>query len=82
MPSVLEMVMQSTRLALLPAFITQRYLANGELSRILPKYQGQQWSFYMVHRFQREKSVHISRSYQLIKYYFSNTCTHTLNICN
>lgn len=71
LPSVLEFILQGMGIALLPEFVVQSALARNELVRVLPKYQGQQWPFYMVHRFQGEKPIHITRFYQLVKHYFS-----------
>ena len=57
-------------IALLPEFVVQSALAKSELVRALPKYQGKQWPFYMVHRFHGEKPIHITRFYHLVKHYF------------
>jgi len=70
LPSTLEMVLHDMGVALLPEFVIQSDLANGRLVRALPEYQGQQWPFYMVHRFQSEKPIHITRFYQLVKHFF------------
>jgi DNA-binding transcriptional LysR family regulator len=69
--SVLEFILQDMGIALLPEFVVQSALAKSELVRALPKYQGQQWPFYMVHRFHGEKPIHITRFYHLVKHYFS-----------
>jgi len=71
LPSVLEFVIQDMGIALLPEFVIQSQLANGELVKALPQYQGKQWPFYMVHRFHADKPVHITRFYSLVKHYFS-----------
>lgn len=71
LPSTLEMVLHGMGIALLPEFATQALFANGRLVRVLPKYRGGQWPFYMVHRFHGEKPIHVTRFYQLVKHYFS-----------
>jgi DNA-binding transcriptional LysR family regulator len=71
LPTVLEMVINDMGVALLPEFVLQTALANGRLVRILSSHQGRQWPFYMVHRFQGEKPIHITRFYQLVKHFFA-----------
>jgi len=71
MPSVLEIVLSGMGIALLPEFAVRSHIANGELVRVLPDYQGWQWPFYMVHRFHGEKPVHVTRFYQLVKHFFA-----------
>ena len=57
--------------ALLPESTAQNYINDGRIVRLLPAYQGKQWPLFMVHRFQGEKPVHVTRFYQLIKHYFT-----------
>ncbi len=71
LPSTFEMVLHDMGIALLPEFIIQSAATNGCLVRVLPEYQGWQWPFYMVHRFQGDKPIHITRFYQLVKHFFS-----------
>lgn len=71
LPSTLEMVLHHMGVALLPEFTLQSAFANGQLVRVLPEFQGKQWPFYMVHRFQGEKPIHITRFYQLVKHFFA-----------
>ena len=71
LPSALEMALHDMGIVLLPEFTIQSALAGGQLVRVLPEYQGWQWPFYMVHRFQREKPIHITRFYQLVKHFFA-----------
>lgn len=71
LPTVLEMLTHDMGMALLPEFVLQESITNNELIRVLPSYQGRQWPFYLVHRFQNEKPVHISRFYQLVKHFFA-----------
>jgi len=58
-------------LALLPEFVALTAIVRGDLTRVMPEYQGWQWPFYMLHRFQGEKPIHVSRFYQLVKHFFS-----------
>ena len=71
LPSALEMVLHHMGITLLPEFTIQNQLATGKLVRVLSNYQGPQWPFYMVHRFQGEKPVHVTRFHQLVKHFFA-----------
>ncbi len=71
LPNALEMAQQDMGIVLLPEFTIQSALVGGQLVRILPGIQGWQWPFYMVHRFQRDKPIHITRFYQLVKHFFA-----------
>ena len=71
LPCVTELVLRDMGIALLPEFGLQSHLASGRLVRVLPDYEGRQWPFYMVHRFQGDKPIHITRFYQLLKHYFA-----------
>ncbi len=70
LPSALEMTLHHMGIALLPAFVIQPAISSGRLVRVLPKHQGWQWPFYMVHRFHGEKPIHVTRFYQLVKHFF------------
>jgi len=71
LPSALEMARHDMGIVLLPEFTVQSAFASGQLVRVLPEHQGRQWPFYMVHRFQGEKPIHITRFYQLVKHFFA-----------
>ncbi len=71
LPSALEMALHHMGIVLLPEFTVQSAFASGQLMRVLPENQGWQWPFYMVHRFQGEKPIHIIRFYQLVKHFFA-----------
>jgi len=71
LPAAQNMVLQGMGVALLPEFSSQALMASGDLVRVLPDYQGWQWPFYMIHRFHGEKPIHVTRFYQLVKYFFS-----------
>ena len=73
MPSTIEMTLHDMGIALLPEFVLQTALAEGKLVRVLPSYQGRQWPFYLVHRFQGEKPIHIVRFHQLVKHFFAKS---------
>ncbi len=75
LPSVLGIVLSGMGIALLPEFVVRSHIANGDLVRVLPGYQGWQWPFYMVHRFHGEKPVHVTRFYQLVKHFFAKANT-------
>lgn len=71
LPTAVEMVLNDMGMALLPEFVLQSELAAGRIIRVLPAYQGRRWPFYMVHRFQAEKPIHVTRFYQLVKHFFA-----------
>jgi len=71
MPTTVEMVLQGMGMALLPLFAVQELLATGRLTQVLPQYQGRQWPAYMVHRFQNDKPLHVTRFYELVKHFFA-----------
>ena len=71
LPSAMELVRFDMGAALLPEFVLQEGLAKGELQRLLPSHTGRQWPFYMVHRFQGDKPLHVSRFHQLLSHFFA-----------
>ena len=71
MPTTVEMVSHGMGMALLPLFVVQTQLATGQYRHILPEYSGRQWPVYMVHRFQNDKPVHVTRFYELLKHFFA-----------
>lgn len=66
----LEMTIREMGIALLPEFVLKKSFKDGRLVRILPQYYGRHWPFHLVHRFHGEKPIHVTRFYQLVKYYF------------
>jgi len=70
LPGVVEMVLQNMGVTLLPEYAVQEAIKEGNIVRVLPHYQGRQWPFYFIHRFHGEKPLHVTRFYQLVKYYF------------
>lgn len=73
LPCVLDMVLENMGFALLPEFVVGAALMQGRLMRLLPSYQGRYWPFYFVHRYSREKPLHITRFYQLVGHFFTPT---------
>ena len=71
LPSTIELVLNDMGIALLPEFSLKKYLAKGDLVRVLPDFQGRHWPFYLVHRFSGDKPIHITRFHQLVKYFFA-----------
>lgn len=75
LPSALELIVNGMGVGLLPEFVVKPLLTTGELSMVMPSYKGKLWPFYMVHRFDREKPIHITRFYQLIQHFFLRVST-------
>ena len=71
LPSALALILNGMGVGLLPEFTIQSALAKGDLTRVMPLYKGKQWPFYMVHRFHRDKPIHITRFYRLVQHFFS-----------
>lgn len=67
----IEMVLNDMGIALLPEFAVQSALSDGKLIRVLPSHQGPEWPFYLVHRFQSDRPIHVTRFYQLVRHFFS-----------
>ena len=61
--------MNDTGITLIPEFVIGSGISSGRLVRVLPELQGRQLPFYMVHRFQAEKPIHITGFYQLVKHF-------------
>ena len=74
LPSTVEMALHGMGMILLPEFAVQLHIESGHLTRVLPSHQGRQWPFYMVHRFDANKPVHVTRFYQLIQHFFNKAC--------
>ncbi len=72
--SVLTFTLNGMGIGLLPEFVAHKRLATGDLVRLLPNCNAKQWDFYMVHRFQADKPIHVARFHQLVCYYFKKTC--------
>ena len=71
--TVLEMVLNDMGVALFPEYLVQTELSDERVTRVLPEIQGRAWHFYFLHQFKNEKPIHVSRFYQLFKYYFSKS---------
>ncbi len=68
-----EMVRQDMGVGLLSPITCEEYVRKGQLKRILKNYHGKKWPTYIVHPFKGEKPIHVTRFYQLVKYYFTKT---------
>ena len=71
LPSALEMAKQDMGFVILPEFAACELIKTGQMVQILNNYHGKKWPFYLIHPFQGEKPIHVTRFYQLIKHYFS-----------
>lgn len=69
LPSAIEMIAHDMGIGLLPKFCLKEKRLNNSIKLLLPDYEGKQWPFYYVHRFQKDKPVHIDRFYQLVKHF-------------
>ncbi len=69
--SIVEMAKQGMGIALLSSISVGSYAQDGQLIHVLKNFHGKKWSFYFVHPFRGDKPIHITRFYQLIKYFYS-----------
>jgi DNA-binding transcriptional LysR family regulator len=69
--TALEMIVNDVGIALFPEFLAQSHLADERVVRVLPDIRGRAWHFYFLHQYKGEKPMHISRFYQLFRYYFA-----------
>ncbi|MDW6003295.1 LysR family transcriptional regulator [Vibrio mangrovi] len=74
--TILEMALHDMGIVLFPEFLVQTELMQQRLVRVLPEIQGRAWHFYFLHQYQGEKPKHVSRFYELLKYYFDKTIAH------
>ncbi len=70
LPSSVELAQQHLGIVLLPNAICTPLIHAGKLTRIMSEYRGPTWPFYFIHPYQGEKPIHITRFYQLVKFYF------------
>lgn len=68
-----EMAAQDMGLVFFSEIANHKLLKEGKLIHILKDYHSPPLGTYMLHPFQGEKPMHISRFSQLIKYYLSQT---------
>ena len=69
LPSAIQLAINDMGIALVPAGAAQPYLASGQLVHILPDYRGPIWPIYLLHAYQTEKPIHLSRFQQLVSYF-------------
>ncbi|MBU3006177.1 LysR family transcriptional regulator [Paraglaciecola arctica] len=69
--AALELVLNDMGVALLPEFLVQSHLVDGSIARVLPETRGRAWHFYFLHKYQGEKPIHITRFYELFRYFFA-----------
>lgn len=65
-----EIALADMGIALLPEFVANKLIRQGELVQLLPEFHGQAWQFYFLHRYQANKPEYIERFYSLVKHYF------------
>ena len=70
MLALIGAVREGLGIALLPEIGASRMVSEGKLIHVLPNLYGREWPFYLVHAFQDEKPVHITRFYTLVRHYF------------
>jgi len=72
---VIDMAKQHMGIAFLPNVSSDSLIGTGGMVPILPDYIGPKWPTFFMHAFQGEKPIHVSRFYELIRYYLNKTTT-------
>ena len=70
LPSALEMALNHMGIVLLPDVVAKPLFKNGQLVHVLHSITGPLWPINLLHGYQNEKPVHITRFYQLVRRYF------------
>jgi DNA-binding transcriptional LysR family regulator len=68
--TLVDMTLADMGIALIPEFVAQQLISRGQLTQLLPNYHGRPWHFYLLHRYQKNKPIHVERFYQLVRHYF------------
>ncbi|MEZ9901730.1 LysR family transcriptional regulator [Vibrio breoganii] len=72
LPTALNMALNHMGIVSLPDISAIPYLRSGELVHVASDLYGKVWPLYVVHTYQNEKPVHVSRFYELLKQLFAN----------
>jgi DNA-binding transcriptional LysR family regulator len=72
LPSALEMGLRHMGIMLVPDVTAMPLIKSGELVHIMDNITGPLWPVYMVHAYQKEKPIHLTRFHQLICRYFNS----------
>lgn len=70
LPGAIDLALRHMGLVLIPDVVAKPLLQSGELIRILPQQTGPHWPVHVLHAYQSEKPVHVTRFYQLVCRYF------------
>ena len=70
LPSAIEMALQDVGIILIPDVIGAPYIQAGKLVCILESYRGRVWPVHMIHPYEIDKPIHITRFHQLVKHFF------------
>ena len=65
-----EMATQDMGIVFFSEIANHRLIREGKLVHILKEFQGPSLTTYMIHPYQGQKPLHVSRFYQLVKHYF------------
>ncbi len=72
LPTALNMALNHMGIVSLPDISAIPYLRSGELVHVASDLYGKVWPLYVVHTYQNEKPMHVSRFYELLKQLFAN----------
>lgn len=73
LPSAVDMALRHMGIVLLPDVVAIPLFKTGELVHIAGGFTGPHWPVHMLHAYQGEKPVHISRFHQLVRRFFMGT---------
>lgn len=71
MPCAIEMALHHMGIVLLPDVAARPLFKTGELVHLVDCITGPQWPVHLLHAYQSEKPIHITRLHQLVNRYFS-----------
>jgi DNA-binding transcriptional LysR family regulator len=71
LPTAIDLALRHMGIVLLPDICAKPLVQSGALVHLLEGISGPHWPVHIVHAYQGEKPVHITRFHQLVKRYFT-----------
>lgn len=75
LPCAIELALRSMGVVLIPDIVAKPLLRSGELVHVLQQFTGPHWPVHVVHAYQSDKPIHVTRFYQLVGRYFGELVT-------
>jgi DNA-binding transcriptional LysR family regulator len=71
LPTAIDLALRHMGIVLLPDISAKPLVQSGALVHLLEDISGPHWPVHILHAYQGEKPVHITRFHQLVKRYFT-----------